>query len=168
MSKPIMVAWARGLAGVWLLVALAACTPPAGSSGDAVSPLASPSQDDLGPTPAIGSTAAPTPGVLPTQPTAPIASHLSTPMPQGSKVDALVRQMMDDLARRNQVAAESIEVVSVTSDEFPADNLGCPSLEKPPLPMPAIVTGFEILLKVGDQTYAYRARGTQVVFCGER
>jgi hypothetical protein len=67
------------------------------------------------------------------------------------------------------VSESEIEVVRVFADEFPAQNLGCPSEKKEPGLMepvqPAFVTGKEILLEVQDQQYSYRVHGGKIVFC---
>ncbi len=164
MRKQVMAV----LAGVWLLPVVLGCASSNRGDGGTVSPLASPGQEEPVGT-GVPATVRPDPTLaLPTQPSPADTSPLPTPVPQQSKVEALVRRAVEALAMRNQIAVDRVEVVSVTSDEFPADNLGCPSVKKPALPIPALVTGFEIVLRAGDQTYAYRARGTEVVFCGER
>lgn len=76
-----------------------------------------------------------------------------------------------DLAARLGVDASAIEVVRVSAEEFPAQNLGCPppgGKDKEPPVQPAFVTGQEIVLAVGERQYVYHAHGGVVVFCGER
>jgi hypothetical protein len=65
------------------------------------------------------------------------------------------------------VEPETIEVVRITADDFPAQNLGCPLPGgKEPKPVqPAFVMGQEIVLRVAGQQYVYHARGSVVVFC---
>lgn len=58
----------------------------------------------------------------------------------------------------------TISLVHVQADEFPASNLGCPG--KDPKPMPAIVTGLEIVLAAGERQHVYHARRNTVVYCG--
>jgi hypothetical protein len=71
-----------------------------------------------------------------------------------------------------------ITVLEVRADEFPASNLGCPG--KDLKPMPAIVTGIEIVLGIGEPEvdgsrqddkrprHVYRARKHELVYCGMR
>jgi hypothetical protein len=56
--------------------------------------------------------------------------------------------------------------VHVQADEFPASNLGCPG--KDLKPMPAIVSGLEIVLSAGEGQHIYHARRNTVVYCGMR
>lgn len=85
---------------------------------------------------------------------------------------AAVDRARKDLARRLDLPEERIVLQEVTSDEFPASNLGCPStsaeLRTSIAPMPAIVSGWRIIWLVGQERYEYRARATEVVYCGRR
>jgi hypothetical protein len=71
-----------------------------------------------------------------------------------------------DLAERLGVGIERILVVHVQADEFPASNLGCPG--KAAKPIPALVSGFEIVLAEGERQHVYRARKHTLVYCGPR
>jgi hypothetical protein len=74
-----------------------------------------------------------------------------------------------DLADRLDAPLDSIQLEEVTSDEFPAGNLGCPQGETAQTPgaaMPAIVSGWRITLRAAEETYEYRARASEVVYCG--
>lgn len=99
-----------------------------------------------------------------------IASPTSTPnTPRRGNVAANAAALATlDLARRLGIAPDDISVERVESDEFPADNLGCPSSERPPLPIPAIVSGQRIMLRASGKLYEYRAKGTEIVYCGSR
>jgi hypothetical protein len=72
------------------------------------------------------------------------------------------------LAERLSVDPGSIEVVSVVTEDFPAQNLGCPTGTPTGVDVPAFVIADEITLRVGDALYVYRARGRQLVYCGTR
>ena len=74
-----------------------------------------------------------------------------------------------DLAARLEVEPEIIDVVRIITDDFPAQNLGCPLPGgKTPEPVqPAFVMGQEIVLAVEEQQYVYHAHGGVVVFCGK-
>ena len=124
-----------------------------------LSPVASPSATPLPNTPSPATTPLTatfsSPPVLPLQPG-------RVPVP-GSGAERAVA----DLAARLGVEPETIEVVRITADDFPAQNLGCPlpGGKKPEPVQPAFVMGQEIVLAVGEQQYVYRARGSMVVFC---
>jgi len=84
--------------------------------------------------------------------------------------ELVVAQAVTALSARLDVAPEMIEIIRVSTDEFPIQNLGCPSQKgKEPEPVqPAFVTGREIVLAVGDRRYTYRAHGSALVFCKEK
>lgn len=71
-----------------------------------------------------------------------------------------------DLARRLGIETSQIVIVHIQADEFPASNLGCPG--KTTQPMPALVSGIEIVLAEGDHQHVYRARKRTIVYCGPR
>lgn len=120
-----------------------------------LSPVAPPSATPPVNTPALTTTATPvtfsSPPVRPWQP--------------GSGAARAVA----DLAARLGVEPETIDVVRITADDFPAQNLGCPppGSREPPVQL-AFVTGQAIVLAVGERQYVYHAHGGVVVFCGER
>lgn len=115
-------------------------------------------------------TAAPPPS--PAAPTAPTEkTEVPTPTLSASRtlLERAVSQAQQDLARRLNLPEGEITLVDTVSDEFPAANLGCPSESgTPPAPMPALVSGWRIILKAGGTAYEYRARGSDLVFCGAR
>jgi hypothetical protein len=80
----------------------------------------------------------------------------------------VVERAIADLALRLGVGAGQIEVVRVFADEFPIQNLGCPLPGSAEPEQPAFVMGSEIVLAVGDRQVIYRARGSALIFCGER
>lgn len=90
-----------------------------------------------------------------------------TPVPGGAGYDAIVQAAIDDLARRLGVGSQTIALVSISGDEFPAGDLGCPSPKETPRPIPAFVTGQVIVLEVQGEQYIYHARKGQVAFCGK-
>ena len=127
-----------------------------------VTPL--PSQPDAVATPTPFHRSSPDP-ISPTVPSQP-GRPPSTPIP-GTE-PAVVRAVAD-LAARLEVAKEEITVLSVTMTELPIQDLGCPPEGKePPITLPGIVMGQEIVLAVGSDEYIYHARSRQVVFCGRR
>lgn len=92
-----------------------------------------------------------------------------TPLDTSSPLERAIAQAQQDLAQRLGLSAEQIALVGATSDEFPAANLGCPQEGgTPPAPMPALVSGWRITLRAGERVYEYRARGSELVFCGAR
>ena len=86
---------------------------------------------------------------------------------QPSSAIKLPERAAEDLASRLGVQPGDLRIVSVTADEFPAGDLGCPQPGVTPLPMPAIVTGQVILLEVDGVQYRYHAHGPQLVYCGQ-
>ena len=92
-----------------------------------------------------------------------------TPLGTSPPLERAIAQAQQDLARRLGLPAEQITLVGAGSDEFPAANLGCPQEGgAPPAPMPALVSGWRITLRAGERVYEYRARGSELVFCGAR
>lgn len=130
----------------------------------------SPSPSPTSPTPVyIRITAAPPPTRTPIPPLEKTA--MPTPMPNilPTSLEGAVARAEQDLARRLGLSEGEIILIEAVSDEFPAANLGCP-LEggaQPP-PMPALVSGWRILLQARGEAYEYRARGNEIVFCGAR
>ncbi|HBY95681.1 MAG TPA: hypothetical protein DEP84_17295 [Chloroflexi bacterium] len=121
-------------------------------------------------------TATPFPTVPPTLPvgaTPPLATQPASPSP-ATPFPALERrevvaQAVADLSGRLGVEPAAVEVVDVTTDEFPVQNLGCPSGPSKEEPVrPAFVLGEIIHLRVAGVVYEYRAHGRQVVFCGQQ
>jgi len=152
------------------------CAPPTDGTAEppaATSPLAPPTvAPNLPPTPAptqepssnISPLTAPTLVTLP----APISKDQSSPAPP-FPTDPPADRAVNDLAQRLQVPPDAITVVSVATTDMPAQNLGCyPDGKAPQVDIPAFVMGEEIVLRQGDQEYIYRARGSLVVYCGQR
>jgi len=83
-----------------------------------------------------------------------------------SYYDDLGRKALADLAARLKIPEQSIEVISVAGDEFPASYLGCPAPWQTPLPLQAIISGQTIILEAQGQRYTYRAHRGRIVFCG--
>lgn len=78
----------------------------------------------------------------------------------------LVRLAREDLAQKQGVAPEAIQLVSVESVEWPDASLGCP---QPGMIYAQVITpGFRITLKREGQTYVYHIdRGQLVILCRE-
>jgi hypothetical protein len=70
-----------------------------------------------------------------------------------------------DLAQRLGVTTGRVEVVQVTSDEFPQPGLGCGKPQGGRAP-DVLVSAQVIRLRVGQTAYEYRARGQEIFFCG--
>lgn len=81
-----------------------------------------------------------------------------------------VERARSDLAARLKTPLDEVLLERIVSDEFPAGNLGCPPEGATPTPgaMPALVSGWQLTLRVGEATYAYRARASELVYCGPR
>lgn len=78
----------------------------------------------------------------------------------------LVRLAREDLAQKQGVAPEAIQLVSVESVEWPDASLGCP---QPGMIYAQVITpGFRITLKREGQTYVYHIDREQlVILCRE-
>ncbi len=73
---------------------------------------------------------------------------------------------MADLAARLEIKPEAIEIISVTNDQFAAQDLGCPSAPVKGGPvLPAFVMGQVIRLRANDTVYEYHAHGGELAFC---
>jgi len=73
-----------------------------------------------------------------------------------------------DLAERLGVEHTTVKVIWVTNDEFPLQDLGCPSSTKEGPVIPAFVMGQVIRLRVADLEYEYHVHGRKIVFCGRQ
>lgn len=87
-----------------------------------------------------------------------------------SALHLAVERARDDLAERLDIPLDTVFLEVIVSDEFPVGNLGCPVEGAAPTPdaRPALVSGWRLTLRVGDITYEYRARASDVVYCGPR
>ena len=76
---------------------------------------------------------------------------------------------IEDLAQRLGVPQTSISVLSVSSDDLPAQDLGCPAEKGGRITpaAPALVIGQIVRLQAGEQVYEYHIRGQRVAFCGQ-
>lgn len=95
------------------------------------------------------------------QPSAPSTPSFSLP-PWLAQAVGEARQ---DLARRTGQTVDSIVLLAIEGDEFPAGDLGCPGTG-PARPIPALVTGSRIWLEAAGVRYRYHAHGSDVVYCG--
>jgi len=96
------------------------------------------------------------------------AMPTSTPMRRVERLvgDAAVARASAVLAERLGLPRERIEVVSVTSDEMPLEDLGCPAAgEGAGKRSPAMIIGQEIILRVDDQEYVFHTDGRRLILC---
>lgn len=114
------------------------------------------------PAPPKASQASPTPTIAPPLSHTPKGS-LGTPGTQFG-----VQEAREDLAQRLGIPSQDITVVSITSDEFPAGDLGCPAPGETPPPIPAFILGKTLILEAGDTHYVYHIAGGRIAFCGQR
>jgi hypothetical protein len=149
-----------------LIGAGVACRPEEGKDVPPVEP-ATPTPERAQPSP----TPSPLPRTdVPIRPrtVAPPAPGRATPPPAVTALPPSGQDPVDlaraDLAQRLGVELDRITVVHVQADEFPASNLGCPGKEVKPIP--AIVSGIEIVLAEGERHYVYHARRHTIVYCG--
>jgi hypothetical protein len=152
---------------------LAACniadpeTPPVKSPAASQPVSSSPAQ------PSATSASSPTnPATHITRPGAPANPPAATLAPEPVLTPSpgpyaeIIQIARQDLAQRLGIPGEAIRLVSVTPDEFPAGDLGCPAPGRTPRPIPALVSGQSIVLDAQGRQYTYHARRSQVVFCG--
>jgi hypothetical protein len=136
---------------------------PTATVGTVLPQQAKPSQDEspLPPPENKGTTEQTSPLATPV-PTAklPVQSTVSVP----SKAIKVVELAKADLAERFAVTTNQIQVVSVQSTEWTDTSLGCP---QPGMVYAQVITpGFQILLEINRETYAYHTdQGQNVVLC---
>jgi len=112
------------------------------------------------------------PVVAPTRPTPPPTAELAMPTPTPMRRverligDAAVAKASAVLAERLDLPRDRIEVVSVTDDEMPLGDLGCPAVgEEVEKRSPAMIIGQEIILRAGDQEYVFHTDGRRLILC---
>jgi hypothetical protein len=97
-------------------------------------------------------------------PTPPNSAVVATPL--GPGLAAMVDVARADLARRQSVAIEAVELVEVRSVVWPDRGLGCP---RPGMVYPQVqVDGLLIRLRVGDRTFDYHGDGVRPPFLCEK
>ncbi len=141
----------------WLTIA-AVATLSAGCNGG--------SREELQPTPVEQRRAVVEKERTPTSPQRAPSTEAATG--SGEVPPQLLMLFQDDLARRALVKPETITVVSATEQQWPNGGLGCP--EPGQMYTQVIIPGYRVLLKAGNETYAYHsdARGHFIVCTGGR
>lgn len=78
-----------------------------------------------------------------------------------------IKQAKEDLTRRLGISADSIEVVVIIRQEFPANAFYCRTQKERIArdEAPTVISGETILLKVGERKYEYHASDQTVIFC---
>ncbi len=152
------------------IATVSSCASPDEQGGEHHSPLALPNSErevtvSVLPTPTAAVTDLP-PSSADTAST--VFPPADTQPPAVTGQEKLILKAKEDLATRLGVDFDSISLVAVYADEFPIDNLGCPSPKDSGVSRPAFVMGQEIVLEVGEKRYAYHTHAGQVVFCGPR
>ncbi len=134
-----------------LVLTLGSCAPPEPLAS--LSPVSEPS-----PTVSSSSlTLAPTPASTPEP-----ASIRSLRLPGG----AAIARAREALAERLNLSSDAVEVVSVTREEMPIENLGCGPLEaQGEVTIPGLIVGQEIVLRAGGREYAFRSDGRRLILC---
>jgi len=168
----------RLLAGIGLLLVgmISGCaqeSPPESTNlpeemptSDAEAPPTTPepANDALDSTPASAAT--------PERPTQELPSGLQTVPPsaepgvKGEVPETLLDQIVADLASRLSVGAAGVEVISDESVVWNDGSLGC--AQPGQFYTQALVDGYHVILKVGEQTYDYRAAQSGYFFLCER
>ena len=125
---------------------------------------AEPADDTLDSTPAVVAT--------PERPTRELPSGLQTVPPsvepgvKGEVPETLLNQIIADLASRLSMDAAGIEIISDESVVWNDGSLGC--AQPGQFYTQALVDGYHVILKVGEQTYDYRAAQSGYFFLCER
>lgn len=167
-----------------VLIAATGCTPAA-APDNALTP-AIPSSPVKESAPPITATA---PGATPTTPgdtspidptplayppphqTSPLFSPLETPFqaPLDPYWEAAgVELAIADLAGRLEITTDSIEVITISPDEFPGGDMGCPNPKEPASISPSMVTGYLVVLGAGGESYEYHTRNGRIAYCGKQ
>lgn len=135
-----------------ILLALTAC--------GAVPAVQVPTATIAAPTATITLTEGPTSAA----PTAP-PDALPTPAVSGLDADTVSQMAVEMLARQLQIDAATLQVVDVSSIDWPTSALGCPSPDRPA--MQVIVPGYRIQLSDGNQLYSVHtsAAGLPMIWC---
>ena len=111
------------------------------------------------PTPILAPTAAmparPAPILAPTAAMPARPTPILAPEVPASKAEVEVRAAKADLARRLDVDADAIDLVSVTAWEWPDASLGVP--EKGRIYVPVVTPGYIIVLEAQGQEHEYHA-----------
>jgi hypothetical protein len=89
---------------------------------------------------------------------------VATPLSPG--LVAIVDAARADLARRQSVALEAVELVEMRTVVWPDGGLGCP---RPGMVYPQVqVDGLLIRLRIGDRTFDYHGDGIRPAFLCEQ
>lgn len=88
----------------------------------------------------------------------------STPLPR--KMTEPLEQAVRDLTERLGIAADDIELVSITTEEMSVGDPCFVGASKGTAQPGGLVLGKEIVLRVGGETYTYRVVGKRVALCG--
>lgn len=133
------------VSGLFLLSALTAC---ADQTGD---------QPTSDPQPASNNE-------TPSQSNEPVEIDMSARENTGLTMAQAVAAAKDDLARRNAVAAEQIEVVSSRTVTWGDGSMGCPEPEM--MYTQALVPGYQIHLRHdGSDAYYHGSRSSEPMYC---
>ena len=75
-----------------------------------------------------------------------------------------VEQAKEDLARREGLGEDDIELVAVEAVDWPDTSLGCPEPDR--MYAQVITPGYRIVLSCAGKRYQYHSdRGSRVVYC---
>ena len=78
------------------------------------------------------------------------------------KSNPLVRQAIEDLAQRESISPDDVEVVSVEEVEWPDTSMGCP---RPDMRYRQVLQdGMRIILRANGREYAYHSGGHRAPF----
>lgn len=151
------------------LLGLAGCAAMPAAPAAGLEATMTPTTAPTEPTPeeqATGPNAEPTvppSATSPETPTPAATERVNAPLPADPALAQVVRVAVADLARRLNLTAESVTLVSVQETEMPVGSLGCPGAEG--WENQGIVMGTEIVLAAGDTEYTYRSDRGRLLPC---
>jgi hypothetical protein len=85
----------------------------------------------------------------------------------GGESTETVSLAKDDLARRLGISADSIDIVAVTRQEFPADAFYCRMTKERVArdDSPAVIPGESVLMSAAGRKYEYHTSNQTIIFC---
>lgn len=135
-------------------------SPPLTATSTALGNLApTPTQPQLAPAPTQPQPAAAAPAPLP-------PNSVLVPTPLGPGIEAIVDAAKADLAQRQSVPIDAVELVGVWTVAWPDGGLGCP---RPGMIYPQVqVDGWLIRLSIAEQVFDYHSAGVRPAFLCEK
>jgi hypothetical protein len=97
----------------------------------------------------------------------PQGGSAATPMPPDPVVAEFIQQARVNLATQLSVSPDAVAVISSEAHDWSDENLGCKASRASITPDPGPISGYKIVLSVGDKYYEYHTSFETMVFCKE-